>query len=138
MWERFTDDAKLVISAAREEAVRQGSPWVGAEHILLGLCRAPGADGARVLATLGVDRESLATDIERKTEPEATTRSGDAAALSPRARRVIERSLQEARRLEKTKIGTQHILLGLIEEEEGIAAKVLQEHIRKGQLDHVG
>ncbi len=127
MWERFTERAKHVVSAAREEATRLNSEYVRTEHILLGLCREPEGIAARALENLGVDIEALALEIEQQCQRGTATVSGDEIAFTPRAKKVLELAVEEARRFNHSYIGTEHILLGLIKEGEGIAAKVLQD-----------
>jgi ATP-dependent Clp protease ATP-binding subunit ClpC len=116
-----------VISTAREEATRLGSEYVRTEHILLGLCREPDGIAARALENLGVDIESLAMEIEQQVQRGNAVPSSDEIAFTPRAKKVLELSVEEARRFNHSYIGTEHILLGLVKEGEGIAAKVLQD-----------
>jgi len=127
MWERFTERAKHVVSAAREEATRLGSEYVRTEHILLGLCREPEGIAARALENLGVDIDALALEIEQQVQPGTAVVSGDDISFTPRAKKVLELAVDEARRFNHSYIGTEHILLGLLKEGEGIAAKVLQD-----------
>ncbi len=127
MWERFTERAKHVVSSAREEATRLGSEYVRTEHILLGLCREPDGIAARALENLGVDIEALAMEIEQQVQRGASVIPSDEIAFTPRAKKVLELAVEEARRFNHSYIGTEHILLGLVKEGEGIAAKVLQD-----------
>jgi len=127
MWERFTERAKHVVSAAREEATRLGSEYVRTEHVLLGLCREPEGIAARALENLGVDIDALALEIEQQVQPGNAVVSGEDIAFTPRAKKVLELAVDEARRFNHSYIGTEHILLGLLKEGEGIAAKVLQD-----------
>jgi ATP-dependent Clp protease ATP-binding subunit ClpC len=127
MWERFTERAKHVVSAAREEANRLGSEYVRTEHILLGLCREPDGIAARALENLGVDIDALAMEIEQQVQPGSAVVSGEEISFTPRAKKVLELAVEEARRFNHSYIGTEHILLGLLKEGEGIAAKVLQD-----------
>ena len=127
MWDRFTERAKHVVSAAREEATRLGSEYVRTEHILLGLCREPEGIAARALENLGVDVEALAIEIEAQITRGSAVVSGDEIIFTPRAKKVLELAVEEARGLNHNYIGTEHILLGLVKEGEGIAAKVLQD-----------
>ena len=130
MWERFTERAKHVVSAAREEATRLSSEYVRTEHILLGLCREPEGIAARALENLGVDIEALAMEIEQQVQqvqPGSAVVSGEDIAFTPRAKKVLELAVEEARRFKHSYIGTEHILLGLLKEGEGIAAKVLED-----------
>lgn len=127
MWERFTERAKHVVKAAREEATRLGSEYVRTEHILLGLCREPEGIAARALENLGVDIDALAMEIENQVQPGNAVVAGEDIAFTPRAKKVLELAVEEARRFNHSYIGTEHILLGLLKEGEGIAAKVLQD-----------
>ena len=127
MWDRFTERAKHVVSAAREEATRLGSEYVRTEHILLGLCREPEGIAARALENLGVDVEALAIEIESQITRGNAVVSSDEIIFTPRAKKVLELAVEEARNLNHNYIGTEHILLGLVKEGEGIAAKVLQD-----------
>ena len=127
MWERFTERAKHVVSAAREEATRLGSEYVRTEHILLGLCREPDGIAARALENLGVDIEALAMEIEQQVQRGTSVIPSEEIAFTPRAKKVLELAVEEARRFNHSYIGTEHILLGLVKEGEGIAAKVLQD-----------
>jgi ATP-dependent Clp protease ATP-binding subunit ClpC len=127
MWDRFTERAKHVVSAAREEATRLGSEYVRTEHILLGLCREPEGIAARALESLNVDIEALAMDIESQVTRGNAVVSGEEIIFTPRAKKVLELAVDEARNLGHNYIGTEHILLGLVKEGEGIAAKVLQD-----------
>jgi len=126
MWERFTQSAKHVVIAAREEATRLGSEYVRTEHILLGLCREPEGIAARALEGLGVEREALAAEIEQQVKP-GTAVAREDIPFMPRAKRVLELAVLEAGRLKDKYIYTEHILLGLLEEGEGMAAQVLQD-----------
>ena len=126
MWDRFTERAKHVISTAgKSHASRE--QYVRTEHILLGLCREPDGIAARALENLGVDIESLAMEIEQQVQRGNAVPSSDEIAFTPRAKKVLELSVEEARRFNHSYIGTEHILLGLVKEGEGIAAKVLQD-----------
>ena len=128
MWERFTERAKHVVSTAREEAVRLSSEYVRTEHILLGLCKESEGIAAHALENLGIDTEKLIAEIEQHVRPEAATVPGDDIAFTPRAKKkYMELAVEEARHFNHNYIGTEHILLGLIKEGEGIAAKVLRD-----------
>jgi len=127
MWERFTERARHVVSAAREEAARLGSEYVRTEHILLGLCREPEGIAARALENLGADTEAIASEIEQQMAPSSARVSSEDISFTPRAKKVLELAVEEARRFNHNYIGTEHILLGLLREGEGIAAKVLQD-----------
>ena len=127
MWGRFNEHAKHVVTAARAEATRLGSEYVRTEHILLGLCREPEGIAARTLVNLGANIEALVSEIERQVQPGTKVISGDDIAFTPRAKNVLELAVIEARRFDHSYIGTEHILIGLLKEGEGIAVKVLQD-----------
>jgi len=125
-FEKFTERARKVFSLAQEEAQRLNHNYIGTEHLLLGLIREGDGIAARVLTNLGVQlpevRQAVIDSIgEGKGEV-----TGDLG-LTPRAKKVIELSMDEARRLNNHYIGTEHLLLGLVREGEGVAARVLKE-----------
>ncbi len=135
MWDRFTERAKHVVSAAREAAAKLGSEYVRTEHILLGICREPEGIAARALENLNIDLEALAGEIEQQIQRGPDVVPGEEIPFTPRAKKVIELAVEEARRFNHSYIGTEHILLGLVKEGEGFAAKVLQD--MKIDLDRV-
>ncbi|NLF56392.1 MAG: Clp protease ClpC, partial [Candidatus Hydrogenedens sp.] len=94
MWERFTERAKHVVSAAREEAVRLGSDYVRTEHILLGLCRESEGIAARALEGLGIDIEVMAAEIEQQVQPGTSTPSSDEITFTPRGKKVLELAVE--------------------------------------------
>src|SRR5437899_1764442 len=124
MWQRFTERARRVVFFAQEEAARLGENYVGTEHLLLGLVRADESVAARILDRLGVPLGRIRSEIERQ-----VTRGhgnlGQDMQLTPRAKRVIDLAYEEARQLNNNYIGTEHLLLGLIREGDGLAARVL-------------
>lgn len=124
MWQRFTERARRVVFFAQEEAARLGENYVGTEHLLLGLVRESDSVAARILDRLGVPLGRIRADIERQ-----VTRGhgnlGQDMQLTPRAKRVIDLAYEEARQLNNNYIGTEHLLLGLIREGDGLAARVL-------------
>lgn len=123
MFGRFTERAQKVLSLAQEEAVRLGHNNIGTEHILLGLIREGEGIAAKALIALGLGLEKIQDEVEsligRGQEQPSNI------AYTPRAKKVIELSMDEARKLGHTYVGTEHILLGLIREGEGVAARVL-------------
>ncbi|MHB0884680.1 MAG: ATP-dependent Clp protease ATP-binding subunit [Bacillota bacterium] len=125
MFHRFTPRAQNVITYAQEEAQRHGSSFVGTQHLLLGLLRDGEGVAARALLALGLDLDKVRAEVEKvvgKAEG-----AGEGGAFSPRAKRVvIELTAEEARALGHTYIGTEHILLALIREGEGVAAQILE------------
>jgi ATP-dependent Clp protease ATP-binding subunit ClpC len=126
MWQRFTERARKVIFYAQEEAQRMGESQVGTEHLLLGLIRETDSVAARILDRLGVSMQRIRSEIERYA-PRGDARPGQEMQLTPRAKRVIDLAYDEARQLNNNYIGTEHLLLGLIREGEGLAARVLHK-----------
>ena len=125
MFNRFTERARKVILLAKEEARRFNHDYIGTEHILLGLIREGEGVAAAVLQNLGLSLESIRLEIEKLVQPgPSTVVSGDIP-FTPKAKRVIELAMEEARSLGHNYIGTEHLLLGLIREGEGVAAQVL-------------
>jgi ATP-dependent Clp protease ATP-binding subunit ClpC len=125
MFEKFTDRAKKVISIARQEASRLNSEFIGTEHILLGIISEGGGVAAKVIKALSIDLKKIRQEIEKLIVPAANPSTLGQLPFSPRAKRVIELSTDIANQLGHEVVGTEHILLGLLKEEEGIAAQVL-------------
>src|SRR5438270_9840671 len=124
MWQRFTERARRVVFFAQEEAARLGENQVGTEHLLLGLVRENDSVAARILGRMGVPLGRIRSDVERQlTKGEGNL--GQDMQLTPRAKRVIDLAYEEARQLNNNYIGTEHLLLGLIREGDGLAARVL-------------
>lgn len=124
-FERFGDDARRVLSFAQEEARNFNHNYIGTEHLLLGLVREEESLAGRVLASMGVQLSkvrSAVTFIVGRGQGEVMGDPG----LTPRAKKVIELAMDEARRLSSHYIGPEHLLLGLVREGEGIAAGVLE------------
>lgn len=124
MFGRFTERAQRVILLAQEEARRLKHPAVGTEHLLLGLLREGEGVAAKALQTLGVNLQKVREDVEKIVAP-GETRPGEEIGLTPRAKKVLELAQEEGRRQGVSYVGTEHILLGLIREGEGVAARVL-------------
>ncbi|MFH1593671.1 MAG: ATP-dependent Clp protease ATP-binding subunit [Candidatus Omnitrophota bacterium] len=125
MFNRFTERARKVILLAKEEAKRFNHDYIGTEHILLGLVREGEGVAAAVLASLGLSPDKISFEVEKLVQPgPATVISGDIP-FTPKAKKVIELSMEEARALGHNYIGTEHLLLGLIREGEGVASQVL-------------
>ncbi|MEV2907344.1 ATP-dependent protease ATP-binding subunit ClpC [Paenibacillus larvae] len=123
MFGRFTERAQKVLSLSQEEALRLGHNNIGTEHILLGLIREGEGIAAKALVALGLSLEKIQDEVESligRGQEQPTN-----PAYTPRAKKVIELSMDEARKLGHTYVGTEHILLGLIREGEGVAARVL-------------
>jgi len=124
-FDKFTERARKVLALAQEEAHRFNHNYIGTEHILLGLIREGSGVGAKTLVNLGADLGKVRAAVEfiigrgeRKSRGEV--------GLTPRAKKVIELAVDEARQLNHNYIGTEHLLLGLLREGEGVAAGVLE------------
>jgi hypothetical protein len=123
-FDTFTDDGRKVLTLAQEEGQRFNHHYIGTEHLLLGLLRVPESVAARVLANMNVDLSNVRMAVEF-----IIGRGGanpGEVGLTPRAKRVIELAIDESRVLGHAYIGTEHLLLGLVREGEGIAAGVLE------------
>jgi ATP-dependent Clp protease ATP-binding subunit ClpA len=124
MFERFTDQARRVVVVAQEESRKLGHDYIGTEHILLGILGAGESVAVQALASLGVSQEAAREQVEEIVGRGSHQVSGHIP-FTPRAKKVLELSLREAIQLGHNYIGTEHILLGLIREGEGVAAQVL-------------
>jgi len=127
LWQRFTENARQVIFFAQEEAQKFGEGYVSTEHLLLGLTRDGTTLAARTLAHLGVEVATIRSEVEKQL-PWSADRTSDEMTLTPRAKRVIDLAYDEARNLNNNYIGSEHLLLGLVREGHGLAARVL-EHL---------
>src|SRR5262245_21738094 len=144
MFDRFTDRAKKVMSFARQEAMKFNHEYIGTEHILLGLVQEGSGVAANVLKNMNIDLEKIRHEVEKivKTGPSMVTMGQ--LPFTPRAKKVLELSMEKARQLRHNYIGTEHLLLGLIKEHEGIAAQVLMnlgvklEDVREEVLEFLG
>src|SRR4030088_3056279 len=124
MWEPFTERARRSIVLAQEEAQRLGNNYIGTEHILLRIISEGESLAAKVLETLGVNLAKVRQEVEAIVGRGGQTVQQEMV-FTPRAKRVIELAFEEARQLNHNYIGTEHLLLGLIREGEGVAARVL-------------
>jgi len=124
MWQRFTERARKVVFYAQEEAQRFGEGYVSTEHLLLGLVREDDSVAARVFEKLGISLNRVRAEVEKQL-PRGEARPSQDMTLTPRAKRVIDLSYDEARNLNNNYIGTEHLLLGLIREADGLAGRVL-------------
>ncbi|HEY6540023.1 MAG TPA: Clp protease N-terminal domain-containing protein, partial [Ktedonobacteraceae bacterium] len=124
-FDRFTERARKVLSLAQEEAQRFQHNYIGTEHLLLGLVREGEGVAAKVLSNLGVELNKVRSAVEFIIGRGDRIVLGEIG-LTPRAKKVIELAVDEARRLNHHYIGTEHLLLGLVREGEGIAAGVLE------------
>src|SRR5947209_11392616 len=118
MWQRFTERARRVVFFAQEEATRLGENYVGTEHLLLGLVRENDNVAARILeGRLGISLSSIRQETEKQVT-RGPGNKGEDMQLTPRAKRMIDLAYEEARSLSNNYIGTEHLLLGLIREED--------------------
>ncbi len=144
MFDRFTDRAKKVMNLARQEAQRFNHEYLGTEHILLGLVQEGSGVAANVLKNMGIDLAKIRSEVEKIVKTGSTMVSVGQLPFTPRAKKVLELSMEEASNLGHNYIGTEHLLLGLIKENEGIAAQVLLnlgvklEDVREEVLDFLG
>ena len=144
MYERFTDRARKVMQLANQEAQRFNHDFIATEHILLGLIKEGSGVAAKVLKglDLGLGKVRLAVENFVQSGPDMVTMGK--LPQTPRAKRVIEYAIEEARNLNHNYVGTEHILLGLLRESEGIAAQVLMnlglklEDVRQEVLNLLG
>ncbi|MFG0327173.1 MAG: ATP-dependent Clp protease ATP-binding subunit [Phycisphaerales bacterium JB037] len=144
MFERFTDRARKVMALANQEAQRFNHEYIGTEHILLGLVKEGSGVGANVLKNLDVDLRKVRLEVEKlvKAGPEMVTMGK--LPQTPRAKKVIEYAIEEARNLNHNYVGTEHLLLGLLREQDGVAAQVLMnlglklEEVREEVLNLLG
>ncbi|MCX7927680.1 MAG: ATP-dependent Clp protease ATP-binding subunit [Candidatus Omnitrophica bacterium] len=125
MFNRFTERARKVIILAKEEAKRFNHDYIGTEHILLGLIREGEGVAATVLEKMGVSLENIRIEIEKLVQPGPATQIIGDLPFTPRAKKALELAAEEARALGHNYIGTEHLLLGLIREEEGVASQIL-------------
>lgn len=125
MFNRFTERARKVIILAKEEARRFNHDYIGTEHILLGLIREGEGVAAAVLQKIGVSLENIRLEIEKLVQPGPATQIIGDIPFTPRAKKALELAAEEARSLGHNYIGTEHLLLGLIREGEGVASQVL-------------
>ncbi len=126
MFERFTDRARKVMALANQEAQRFNHEYIGTEHILLGLVKEGSGVGAAVLRNIGLDLRKVRLEVEKlvKSGPDMVTMGK--LPQTPRARKVLEFAMEEAKALNHNYVGTEHLLLGLLREPEGIASQVLR------------
>ena len=127
MHDKFTERVRKVIYLAREEAARLQHDYIGTEHLLLGVIREGEGIAATVLNNLGLDLERIRQEVENMVSAAGGTMTIGEIPFTPRAKRVLELAVEEARSLGHNYVGTEHLLLGLIREGEGVAAKVLLE-----------
>jgi len=144
MYERFTDRARKVMQLANQEAQRFNHEYIGTEHILLGLIKEGSGVAANVLKNLDVDLRKIRLEVEKLVQSGPDMVTMGKLPQTPRAKKVIEYSMEEARSLGHNYVGTEHILLGLLREQEGVAAQVLMnlglklEEVREEVLNLLG
>jgi len=144
MYERFTDRARKVMQLANQEAQRFNHEYIGTEHILLGLIKEGSGVAANVLKNLDVDLRKIRLEVEKLVQSGPDMVTMGKLPQTPRAKKVIEYSMEEARHLNHNYVGTEHILLGLLREQEGVAAQVLMnlglklEDVREEVLNLLG
>jgi ATP-dependent Clp protease ATP-binding subunit ClpC len=144
MYERFTDRARKVMQLANQEAQRFNHEYVGTEHVLLGLIKEGSGVAANVLRNLDVDLRKIRNEVEKIVQPGPEMVTMGKLPQTPRAKKVIEYAIEEARNLNHNYVGTEHLLLGLLREQEGVAAQVLMnlnlklEEVREEVLNLLG
>jgi ATP-dependent Clp protease ATP-binding subunit ClpC len=144
MYERFTDRARKVMQLANQEAQRFNHEYIGTEHILLGLVKEGSGVAANVLKNLDVDLRKIRLEVEKLVQSGPDMVTMGKLPQTPRAKKVIEYAIEEARNLNHNYVGTEHLLLGLLREEEGVAAQVLRnlglklEDVREEVLNLLG
>ena len=125
MYERFTDRARKVMQLANQETQRFNHDYIGTEHILLGLVKEGSGVAANVLKNLNIDLRKIRLEVEKLIQSGPDMVTMDRLPQTPRAKKVIIYSMEEARNLNHNYVGTEHILLGLLRVQEGVAAQVL-------------
>jgi ATP-dependent Clp protease ATP-binding subunit ClpC len=144
MYERFTDRARKVMQLANQEAQRFNHEYIGTEHVLLGLIKEGSGVAANVLRNLDIDLRKIRLEVEKLVQSGPDMVTMGKLPQTPRAKKVIEYSMEEARNLGHNYVGTEHILLGLLREQEGVAAQVLMnlglklEEVREEVLNLLG
>src|SRR5579885_2375988 len=144
MYERFTDRARKVMQLANQEAQRVNHEYIGTEHILLGLVKEGSGVAANVLKNLDIDLRKIRLEVEKIVQSGPDMVTMGKLPQTPRAKKVIEYSIEEARNLNHNYVGTEHLLLGLLREQEGVAAQVLMnlglklEDVREEVLNLLG
>src|ERR1700739_3559938 len=144
MYESFTDRARKVMQLANQEAQRFNHEYIGTEHILLGLVKEGSGVAANVLKNLDIDLRKIRLEVEKIVQSGPDMVTMGKLPQTPRAKKVIEYSIEEARNLNHNYVGTEHLLLGLLREQEGVAAQVLMnlglklEDVREEVLNLLG
>jgi bifunctional DNase/RNase len=144
MYERFTDRARKVMQLANQEAQRFNHEYIGTEHILLGLVKEGSGVAANVLKNLDVDLQRVRLEVEKLVQSGPDMVTAGKLPQTPRAKKVIEYAVEESRKLKHNYVGTEHILLGLLREDAGVAAQVLMnlglgfDPVRAGVMSLLG
>jgi ATP-dependent Clp protease ATP-binding subunit ClpA len=144
MYERFTDRARKVMQLANQEALRFNHEYIGTEHVLLGLIKEGSGVAAHTLKNMDVDLRKIRLEVEKLVQSGPDMVISGKLPQTPRAKKVIEYAMQEARDLNHNYVGTEHILLGLMREQEGVAAQILMnlglklEEVRAEVLNLLG
>src|SRR4051812_28216578 len=125
MYERFTDRARKVMQLANQEAQRFNHEYIGTEHILLGLVKEGSGVAANVLKNLDIDLRKIRLEVETMVQSGPPCYVGGKLPHTPKVKQVISHAIDEARKLNHNYVGTEHVLLGLLREDEGVAAQVL-------------
>src|SRR5438045_481796 len=125
MYERFTDRARKVMQLANQEAQRFNHEYIGTEHILLGLVKEGSGVAANVLKNLDIDLRKIRLEVEKIVQSGPDMVTMGKLPQTPRAKKVIEYALEETARLNHNYVGTEHLLLGLLREQDGVAAQIL-------------
>ncbi len=141
MYERFTDRSRRIMQLANQEAQRFSHEYIGTEHILLGLIKEGSGVAANVLKNLDVDLRKIRLEVEKLVQSGPDMVTMGKLPMTPRAKNVIDLAMAESKALGHAYLGCEHILLGLLREDEGVAAQVLKslglslESIREGVLE---
>src|ERR1700683_1307042 len=144
MYERFTDRARKVMQLANQEAQRFNHEYIGTEHILLGLVKEGSGVAANVLKNLEIDLRKIRLEVEKIVQSGPDMVTMGRLPQTPRAKNAIMFSIEEARKLNHNYVGTEHLLLGLLREQVGVAAQVLMnlglnlEDVREEVLNLLG
>jgi ATP-dependent Clp protease ATP-binding subunit ClpC len=145
VFERFTERARQVVVLAQDEARRLRHDYIGTEHLLLGLLREEEGIAARVLESLGLTVDAVRAQVARIVAPGEPVQTGGMHQIpfTPRAKKVLDLSLREAIALGHSYIGTEHVLLGLLHEGDGVATRILidagagPDRVRNAVLNHL-
>ena len=144
MYERFTDRARKVMQLANQEAQRFNHEYIGTEHILLGLIKEGGGVAANVLKSFNIDLRKIRLEVEKLIQGGPDMMTMGKLPQTPRAKRVVQYAFEESQDLNSGYVGTEHIFIGLLREDEGVAAQVLMNlglqlgNVRKNIMELLG